>query len=134
MNEMIIAIITSALASSALFTFIQFLITRHDNAKGCAKEIKTKVEGLQTAFDNLHEEIDRRDALDARRHILSASDEIRHGKRHSKEYFDQLNEDIDAYNRYCDEHKDFRNNRAVNAVENINKVYLKCLEKNDFDE
>ena len=129
-----IAIITSALASSALFTFIQFLITRHDNKKGCAKEIKDRVESLQAAFDGLHEEIDRRDALDARRHILSASDEIRHGKRHSKEYFDQLNEDIDAYNRYCDDHKEFRNNKAVNALENINKVYQRCLETNDFDD
>ena len=129
-----IAIITSALASSALFTFIQFLITRHDNQKDCAREIKERVESLQTAFDKLHVEIDERDALEARRRIIAASDELRHGKRHSKEWFDQLNEDVTNYNRYCKDHEDFANNRAVNAIEHINKVYLKLLETNDFDD
>lgn len=129
-----VAIITSALASSALFTFIQFLITRHDAKAGCAKEIRDKVEALQTSLDDFKSEMDERDALDARRRILTASDEIRHGKRHSKEWFDQLNADIDAYNHYCDKHESFKNNRAVKAIENINNVYLKCLETNDFDE
>lgn len=129
-----VAIITSALASSALFTFIQFLITRHDNMQGCAKEIRDKVDGLQAAFNALHAELNERDALDARRRILSASDEIRRGHRHSKEWFDQLNADIDAYNNYCEEHQKFKNNRAMKAIENINRVYARCLETNDFDD
>lgn len=131
---MVLAIITSALASSALFTFIQFLITRYDEKKGRMAEMSTKIDGVQQGLDDLRHELDERAATDARRHILTASDEIRHGKRHSKEYFDQLNADIDAYNRYCDEHPSFKNNRAVKAIENINNVYLKALEQNDFDE
>lgn len=131
---MIVAIITSALASTALFTFFQFLITRYDEKKGKMNEVTTKIDTLQSRLEELRSDLDERDALDARRRILTASDEIRHGRRHSKEWFDQLNADIDAYNHYCDKHDDFKNNRAVNAIENINKVYLKLLETNDFDD
>jgi len=129
-----VAIITSALASSALFTFIQFLLTRYDEKKGKMNEVTTKIDTLQSGLDKIRSDLDERDALDARRRILTASDEIRHGKRHSKEWFDQLNADIDAYNHYCDKHESFKNNRAVKAIENINNVYLKCLETNDFDD
>ena len=131
---MVLAIVTSALASSALFTFIQFLITRYDQKKGKLSELTAKVDGIEQKITGLSTELDERDALDARRRILTASDELRHGKRHSKEWFDQLNADIDAYNRYCGKHEDFRNNRATKAIENINNVYLKLLETNDFDE
>ena len=131
---MILAIVTSALASSALFTFIQYLITRYDEKMGKMNEVTTKIDTLQSGLDKIRSDLDERDALDARRRILTASDEIRHGKRHSKEWFDQLNADIDAYNHYCDKHESFRNNRAVKAIENINNVYLKCLETNDFDD
>lgn len=131
---MITAIFTSVLASGALFTFIQFLVTRYDAKKGRMKEITAKIDALQTGLDSLRSVLDEREATDARRRILDASDEIRHGKRHSKEYFDQLNADIDAYNHYCDKHPDFKNNRAVKAIENINKVYSKLLETNDFDD
>lgn len=131
---MIIAIFTSVLTSGALFTFAQFLINRYDAKKGRMKEITAKIDALQTGLDSLRSVLDEREATDARRRILDASDEIRHGKRHSKEYFDQLNADIDAYSHYCDKHPDFKNNRAVKAIENINKVYSKLLETNDFDD
>lgn len=131
---MVIAIITSALASSAFFAFIEFLIKRYDEKKGKVSELTKKIDDVQGGLNSLREELDERAATDARRHILTASDEIRHGKRHSKEYFDQLNADIDAYNHYCDQHPLFKNNRAVKAIENINNVYSKALAENDFDD
>lgn len=131
---MIVAIVTSALASSAFFAFIQFLITRYDEKKGKMNELTAKIDTLQSGLADLRSELDEREATDARRRILTASDEIRRGHRHSKEWFDQLNADIDAYNHYCDGHQEFKNNRAVKAIENINNVYLRCLETNDFDD
>lgn len=131
---MMFDVLKIVIASGALFTFIQFLISRYDAKKGRMKEITAKIDALQTGLDSLRCVLDERAATDARRRILDASDEIRHGKRHSKEYFDQLNADIDAYNHYCDKHPDFKNNRAVKAIENINKVYSKLLETNDFDD
>ena len=117
-----------------MVTLIQFLFKRYDEKKGKLNALVIKIDTVQKGLSDLRAELDKRGALEARRHILSASDEIRHGKRHSKEYFDQLNADIDAYARYCDEHKDFKNNKGVKAIEVVNKVYARCLETGDFDE
>ena len=71
-------------------------------------------------------------ATNARIRILRFSDEVRHGVLHSKESFDQVNLDIDTYHRYCEDHPEYKNNRAVMAIANIQRVYAKCLENNGF--
>ena len=40
--------------------------------------------------------------------------------------------DIDFYERYCRDHEDYRNNRAVHAIANISRVYDERLQKHDF--
>ena len=64
--------------------------------------------------------------------ILRGSDEIKLKVRHSEEWFDQTNEDITEYERYCEEHPGYKNNRAVHAIANINQAYQKALNDNDF--
>lgn len=39
---------------------------------------------------------------------------------------------IDDYERYCEEHPEYPNNRAVLAIENIREVYKERLKKRDF--
>ena len=85
-------------------------------------------------LDGLREEIHKNQASTARTRILRFSDEILHKMRHSKEMFDQINEDIDAYRKYCDKHPEYKNNKAVMAIGNIEKVYGMCLEQHDFVE
>ena len=65
-------------------------------------------------------------------HPRSRGNYILHKMRHSKEMFDQINEDIDAYRKYCDKHPEYKNNKAVMAIGNIEKVYGMCLEQHDF--
>ena len=40
--------------------------------------------------------------------------------------------EIDAYERYCEEHPEYPNNRAVLAIENIREVYKERMKKHDF--
>ena len=40
--------------------------------------------------------------------------------------------EIDAYERFCDDHPDYPNNRAVLAIENIRENYKERLKKHDF--
>ena len=40
--------------------------------------------------------------------------------------------EIDAYERFCKEHPDYPNNRAVMAIENIQENYKERLKKHDF--
>lgn len=36
------------------------------------------------------------------------------------------------HERYCAEHPEYKNSKAVNAIAEIDKVYQKCMEKNSF--
>lgn len=44
----------------------------------------------------------------------------------------QLLADIDAYEIYCKDHKDFKNNKTKVTTERILDVYRKCVETGDF--
>lgn len=44
----------------------------------------------------------------------------------------QILDDISDYERYCTEHPEYKNSKAVNAIAEIDKVYQKCMEKNSF--
>ncbi len=125
-------IIISIFGSGALFTFLQYLITRHDEKKGKHKTIMDAIGAVRKDLDALRGEISEDRATNARIRILSFSDEVQRQVRHSKESFDQINSDIDTYRRYCEKHPDYKNNRAVMAIANIERVYADCLEEHDF--
>lgn len=107
--------------------------------KAINKEMIDKLDNLEKKVDKL-EEIDRKqdeerakeNALEARRRILRFADECRRHEKHSQEYFNNILEDISMYKDYCCEHPLFENEKAVMAMEFIDKVYKHCYEKNDF--
>ena len=45
---------------------------------------------------------------------------------------DRILADIDAYEIYCKDHKDFKNNKTKVTTERILDVYRKCVETDDF--
>ena len=124
-------ILTFVLGGSFL-TFIQFLITRHDNKKGKQAEILKAIKNLSDEVAQVKGDMDRRDAVLARTHILRFDDELINGIKHSKEYFCQQLHDIDVYEQYCEDHRDFQNSYAVMAVAHIRQTYKECLENNKF--
>lgn len=130
--ETALTIILSIFGGGALLTFLQYLITRHDEKKGKNKKIMAAIEAVRRDLDVLRGEISEDRATNARIRILKFSDEVRHNTRHSKESFDQVNSDIDTYRQYCDKHPEYKNNRAVMAIANIERVYAECLKDHDF--
>ena len=58
-----------------------------------------------------------------RQRVLRFNDEILMGKRHTKEHFDEILEDIDIYEKYCASHPDYKNNRANLAIHTIKDTY-----------
>ena len=90
--------------------------------------LEKKIDGLEVSFADL----ERNDVVNCRREILQFADELRRGVKHSQETFDQVLSDIDTYDRYCDEHKDFKNNKTVAARKKILDVYSACLDENNF--
>lgn len=60
----------------------------------------------------LTREIGQSEATTCRYRILRFNDEILHEQRHTKEHFDQILDDITRYEKYCDEHPEYENNKA----------------------
>lgn len=104
----------------------------HEQSIAIRKEINDHLANLGEKVDNLQAASDNGIALTWRYRILRFDDEIRHDEKHTKEHFDQILEDITKYERYCEEHPDFPNNKAVFAIKNIKDVYEKCVKEGSF--
>lgn len=152
--QSILTILLSIVGSSAVFGFIQFMITRKDNKNEKFDKLSKDIGTVNSSVKELSESVDKKlsdlseemkssdeklrqesmkTVADTRRvRILRGSDEIKLKMRHSEEWFDQMNEDITEYEKYCESHPGYKNNKAVHAIANINSVYEKALKENDF--
>ena len=117
-NDSIFPLAATIISSGAVFSFIQFLVTRADTKKGLEKKIDNVSEEVRGVSDRLEEH----KAILARTHILRFADELRQGT-HSREYFEQQLQDIDTYDRYCEDHPAFANGRTRMASEFIREQY-----------
>ena len=98
-------------------------------------ELTEKIDKMEKKIDSLEGSIgdlERNDIIDCRREILQFADELRRGVKHSQETFDQILSDIDAYDKYCDKHAEFKNNKTIAARKKILEIYSKRLDDNDF--
>ena len=107
--------------------------------KSMNKDVMDKLESVQKELKELGEKhnklerrMDKEDADGCRTRILRFADELRRDVKHSEEFFNQILDDISDYERYCTEHPEYKNSKAVNAIAEIDKVYQKCMEKNSF--
>lgn len=94
-----------------------------------------KAIGIAAVEKKLDEHIstdDRRDADRHRMEILRFNNELLRSIDHTKEEFIEVLAEIDAYERFCNDHPDYPNNRAVLAIENIRENYRERLKKHDF--
>lgn len=95
-------------------------------------EIETKVDNLSAKVDGLDSEVKENKALSARAHILRFADELYNKKEHSKEYFDEILDDIDKYEKYCVEHPNFKNNKTVLSTNLIKTTYDRLISEHKF--
>lgn len=96
------------------------------------REMMDNVKDMRETIDKHILTDDERYAKQCRMRILRFNDEILQGKLHTKEHFDEILDDITEYERYCDTHPNYINNKAVLAIHNIKHVYQDCLAKNSF--
>lgn len=115
----------SAIAKRLGSAFNHSVIERLDKVEARIKSTEEKLDG--------HIDKDARDkAEEARATVLRFNNELLRNIPHTREeYFDILHS-IDVYEVYCDTHKDYENNRAVFAIENIKRSYSARLKKHDF--
>lgn len=95
-------------------------------------EVLDQVKSLTEDVESFKHQQELENVRQSRQRILRFCDEILFNQRHSKEHFDEILEDIDLYEKYCREHKDYENNRAELAISTIREVYKQCLKTHDF--
>ena len=95
-------------------------------------EVLQKVKELSDNFDKHISLAEEEKIRDARARILRFNDEVLLNRKHSKEHFEEILQDIDMYEKYCSAHPNYKNNKAVFAIDTIKEVYKKCLKDKDF--
>lgn len=146
-TEQLTAIILAAIAAPGFWDILKSLVDRALNRKRVTNEeiaealdeIQQATKGHQKDIDGLKESIaqmreseDVKDAQAARRRILRFNDELLRDVEHSKEYFDDILEDVATYDRYCQSDPNFKNGKTVMAEKNIQRCYEQCMEKHSF--
>lgn len=92
--------------------------------------LSDKFEAISNSFSDLNgkvtcldEKIGRNQAEQWRTQILRFADELYERQAHTKEHFVEILSIITKYNQYCDDHKDFKNERTMAAQKTIKTVY-----------
>ncbi len=86
-------------------------------------DIKKQQREAQDKLDKHIQDDDERDANMHRQRILRFNIELMRGEDYTHEYFTDMLQDIDEYERFCEGHPGYKNNRAVLAIANIRRVY-----------
>lgn len=94
------------------------------------KETKEQLDRVQRTLDNHIKEDEDDKARNQRYRILRFYDEMCEHRRHSESHFEDILDDIDDYEEYCNRHPEFRNSRGHIAMKNIQATYDK-LKAND---
>jgi len=75
---------------------------------------------------------DERNADMHRARILQFNTELLRDVKHTEEDFYEILYSIDCYERYCRDHPEYQNNRAVHAIKHIKSVYDTLQRTHDF--
>ena len=135
MNGILIACGGALIAAivSLIQLFAQRKWQKQDRTADRITELSGKINDVQTTL-NAHIKADaENDAKQARRRIISFSDECRRGLQHSEEHFTSILDDITDYKYYCEHvNPKFKNEKAVHSIKFIEEVYSKAQKENKF--
>lgn len=101
-------------------------------------KIISKVDELDKKVDSLQKELDRhvsdsevKSLQDTRRDILDFCNSCMNKRRHTKEEFDFVLTECDAYEKYIEDNK-IKNGVISAAIHEIRRLNQKCIEENSF--
>ena len=96
------------------------------------KKTETSIAELQRTLE-AHIREDAEDQAKYQRYrILRFYDEICEHRKHSESHFEDILDDIDEYELYCETHKDFKNSRGQAAMDYSKATYAKVKAKGGF--
>lgn len=125
--------------SSAAVAFIAIIPAITSNRKKTQDSIregneatKQQFDAMKNDFDSHVREYEETKAKSQRYRILRFYDEMCERREHSESHFEDILDDIDDYELYCEKHPDFKNNRGKAAMEYIKAEYPRIKAKGGF--
>lgn len=118
-----VSVIVAIFGSAGFWQFI---------ANQSNKEVKTELKKIQTEFSELKKSEELKEVRNSRRRILRTNDEIYNHVRHSREFFDDVIEDVNTYENFVRKNPDYQNGKCSLAIENIERVYRECMKEGSF--
>lgn len=103
-----------------------------DELKADSAKTNAKVEKIEEQLSRHIEEGEEDQIKTTRYRILRFYDEVCESRWHSESHFEDILEDIDEYEKYCEEHPNFKNNRCKAASKRIKDVYEKVKAEGGF--
>ena len=120
----------------ALIAIIPTIISNRKKTEQSIKDMTEttdkRVDKLQASFDSHCDEYEAAKAASQRYRILRFYDEVCEGRKHSESHFEDILDDIDEYELYCDTHPKFKNNRGHVAMRYIRDIYDKVKARGGF--
>lgn len=126
-SEIIITIVCALIASSGFWAFLSNVVQ-----KPHIVAILEEVAEVSNRVTSLSDMVEKNNADTSRTRILRFDDELYNGIRHSQEYFNQILDEVDLYEHYCETHPEYKNSRTVEATKHIREVYQKCRDEHSF--
>lgn len=119
--------------------FIAIIPTIISNRKKTQESIKEsneatdkRIDKIQASFDSHVVDYEAAKAASQRYRILRFYDEVCEGRKHSESHFEDILDDIDEYENYCETHPKFKNSRGHVAMQYIRDVYSKVKASGGF--
>ena len=120
----------------ALVTIIPTLVSNRkktqDSLKQTTEALEKRMDKVQTTLDAHIREDEDEKARNQRYRILRFYDELCEKKKHSESHYEDIMDDIDDYEKYCDTHPTFKNSRGHVAMTYIRDTYGKVKADGGF--
>lgn len=81
--------------------------------------LSNEIAGIKNDITDLKEADELREAMTSRYRIIRAADEVNNGIIISDDHLDQLGEDIDIYDHYCETHPEYKNHKGQRSKQMI---------------
>ena len=125
---------------SALFKYVGSRFNDQINKKidGLDKNIDRKIDELDKKINQVNKELkahiaesDAKALQDTRRDILEFCNSCMNKHKHTKEQFDFVIKECDAYEAHVEKNK-IKNGEVTAAIKEIKRLYDKCIQENGF--
>lgn len=118
---------------TALVTLVGTILTVVTTAISNRKKTISKIDDVEIKLNNHITEEELVNVKQMRIRILRFNDELCRGMNFSQSHYEDILEDVDAYEMFCQKHKDdYKNGKGQIAIEHIREEYKKHMINHDF--